>query len=115
MESPPVFEEHSSPLKDGQPPNVLENAPEEETKQSPNSPLSNGLLSDSAHGKEEILDINKMTSDLESTKLALLQITSRSKVLLVEDNTINLKVCSAPPNPSAEKETHGFTRSWPTK
>ena len=113
LEIPLVFEEASNPLNDDQHTEVLENVPRE-SNQSPNFPLSNGrngALADSAQENEKLsIAVGKMALDLESTKLAVPQISSRSKVLLVEDNSINLKVCSAPPAWFAKEKTYSFIR-----
>ncbi|TVY35456.1 Hybrid signal transduction histidine kinase B [Lachnellula subtilissima] len=89
--SPPVFQEVSSHRNSNRP-DILEIIPAGEASNSPNSPNHNGLPGLATIEENITVAVSKMTLDPESTKLAVPQIPFRSKVLLVEDNSINLKI-----------------------
>ncbi|TVY42575.1 Hybrid signal transduction histidine kinase B [Lachnellula occidentalis] len=89
--SPPVFEEVYSHLNDPFP-GILESIPAGEASQSPNFSHQNGVSDLAAREENITIAVNEMALNLESTKLAVPHNPSRSKVLLVEDNSINLKI-----------------------
>ncbi|TVY88039.1 Hybrid signal transduction histidine kinase B, partial [Lachnellula willkommii] len=87
--SPPVFEELASHRRR---PDILESSAAGKSYHSTNFPHQNGVPNLAAREEKIEIAVNKIALDLESTKLAVPQIPSRSKVLLVEDNGINLKI-----------------------